>query len=109
LETKFIRPRDRKTHTKNGKATISRAKIDIRQLKLFALERLPQDSPLRVALLWERDVLENRAFVAKMEVWTSLLRLSFKGQASLPVSNWVRDPSGNSISFPNGGRDSLEK
>lgn len=50
--------------------------VNIRQLKRFALEKLPQDSPLRVVLLSERDVLENRVFVAKMEVWISLLRFS---------------------------------
>jgi hypothetical protein len=82
--------------------------VNIRPLKMFASKNLPADSVLRAALLEEKETLEKREFLAKMDVWLSLLRLSFKSQPPLAVSNWVRGPSGNSIPFPNGGCDSLE-
>lgn len=50
--------------------------VNIRLLKMFA-RKLP-DSALREALLEENEVLEGREFLAKMEVWLSLVRFSFK-------------------------------
>jgi hypothetical protein len=51
-------------------------KIDIRPLKAFVSEKFPKDSPLREALLAERDVLDAQEFLAKMETWLNLLRVT---------------------------------
>jgi hypothetical protein len=51
-------------------------KVNIGLLKMFA-RKLP-DSALREALLEEKEILEGREFLAKMEVWLSLVRFSFK-------------------------------
>ena len=51
-------------------------KIDIRPLKAFVSEKFPKDSPLREALLAERDVLSAQEFLAKMETWLNLLRVT---------------------------------
>lgn len=53
----------------------TRFKIDIRPLKAFVSEKFPKDSPLREALLAERDVLHAHEFLAKMETWLNLLRV----------------------------------
>jgi len=50
------------------------AKIDIRPLKVTVLEKFPINNPLRIALLAERDVLEAREFLAKLETWLNLLK-----------------------------------
>ncbi len=47
--------------------------VDIRALKEFAYVRLPEDHPLRAALLAERDLLTPRELLAKMEVWIVLI------------------------------------
>ena len=49
-------------------------RVDIRKLKIFALEKLPKDWPLREVLLAERDELETSELVAKMEIWLRLMR-----------------------------------
>jgi hypothetical protein len=46
--------------------------VDIRPLKDFALVMLPEDHPLRTVLLAERDLLNPREFLAKMETWVIL-------------------------------------
>ena len=46
--------------------------INIQPLKAFASEKFPSNSPLREALLAERDILEAREFLAKMETWLNL-------------------------------------
>jgi hypothetical protein len=51
--------------------------IDIRPLKVFASEKFPRNCPLREALLAERDILEAREFLAKMETWLNLLRITY--------------------------------
>ena len=50
-------------------------KIDIRPLKAFVSKKFSKDSPLREALLAERDVLYAHEFLAKMETWLNLLRV----------------------------------
>ncbi|MGA9388723.1 MAG: hypothetical protein WBV70_07865 [Candidatus Bathyarchaeia archaeon] len=50
-------------------------RIDIRPLKAFVSEKLPRSSPLR-ALLAERDLLGAQEFLAKMETWLNLLRVT---------------------------------
>jgi hypothetical protein len=74
--------------------------VNIRPLKVFACRTFPVDSVLRAALLEEKETLEKHEFLAKMDVWLSLLRLSFKGQATAAVPSWVRGHSGNSTPFP---------
>jgi len=49
------------------------AKIDIRSLKALVLEKFPRDSPLRVTLLAERDLLSIEEFLAKLETWLLFL------------------------------------
>ena len=49
--------------------------IDIRSLKGFASERLHSGSGLRNVLLSERDQLGVNDFLAKMDVWITLLNL----------------------------------
>jgi len=51
--------------------------IDIRPLKAFASEKLPRSWSLREALLAERDILESQEFLAKMETWLNLLRMTY--------------------------------
>ncbi len=49
--------------------------IDIRRLKRFAVENLPSYSQLRIVLLSERDQLKVNDFLAKMDIWITLLNL----------------------------------
>jgi len=49
--------------------------IDIRRLKGFASERLHSGSRLRNVLLSERDQLKVNDFLAKMDIWITLLNL----------------------------------
>jgi len=81
--------------------------VNIRPLKIFVCKTFPPDSVLRAALLEEKDTLEKHEFLAKMDVWLSLLRLSFKGQATVTAPSWARTRSGNSTPFPD-GCESLE-
>lgn len=73
--------------------------VNIRALKVFTYETFPRDSVLREAILREEDVLEKNEFLAKMDVWLSLLKISFKGQATVAVPGWVPDSQGNSTSL----------
>ncbi|MEM2969438.1 MAG: hypothetical protein QXR63_00705 [Candidatus Bathyarchaeia archaeon] len=63
-------------HRKNGEGLSTRrtVKVDIRPLKALVLEKFPKSSPLRMALLAERDVLEADEFLAKLETWLILLK-----------------------------------
>jgi len=54
---------------------LSNSMIDIRSLKGFALERLHSSSRLRNVLLSERDQLKVNDFLAKMDIWITLLNL----------------------------------
>ncbi len=56
--------------------------IDIRRLKRYAVENLPNYSRLRIVLLSERDQLTAMDFLAKMDVWMMLLNIE---KADLPV------------------------
>lgn len=49
-------------------------RVCVKPLKRFALEKLPQDSPLREVLLCERDELEVSELLARLEIWLLLLR-----------------------------------
>ena len=53
----------------------SSSMIDIRRLKGFASERLHSGSRLRNVLLSERDQLKVNDFLAKMDIWITLLNL----------------------------------
>jgi hypothetical protein len=55
-----------------------RKTVDIRQLKLFVMEKLPNDSPLRLILLVEEDTLEISDFLVKLPLWLKLARLSLR-------------------------------
>jgi hypothetical protein len=50
--------------------------IDIRPLKAFASEKLPENRPLRKVLLAERDILTVHEFLAELETWLTLLRMT---------------------------------
>lgn len=52
--------------------------IDIGRLKGFAVERLPSGSRLRSVLLSERDQLTVNDFLAKMDVWVTLINLEMR-------------------------------
>jgi hypothetical protein len=52
---------------------VVRNKIDLSDLKKFALERLPANCPLREVLLAEGDEVEISTFLARLPVY---LRLS---------------------------------
>jgi len=49
--------------------------IDILRLKRFASDNLPSCSRLRSVLLSERDQLKANDFLAKMDIWMTLLNL----------------------------------
>ena len=48
--------------------------ISIRPLKDLVLGRFPEGHPLREVILAERDVLSSGEFLAKLEVWSVLLK-----------------------------------
>jgi len=48
--------------------------IDLRRLKEFALEKLPDSSTLRHVLVAEKDSLDVGEFFAKIDVWLKILR-----------------------------------
>ncbi len=47
--------------------------VSIRGLKDLVAARFPEDHPLRVVILAEKEILTPVEFLAKMEVWTILL------------------------------------
>jgi len=47
--------------------------VDIRQLKQYVLEHLPETAPLFQVLLSEKDVLTIKEYVVKAEVWWRLV------------------------------------
>ncbi len=49
--------------------------IDIVRLKRFASDKLPGNSRLGSVLLSERDQLKVNDFLAKMDIWITLLNL----------------------------------
>ena len=48
--------------------------VDLRELKAFALEKLPIKSSLRDVLLSERDEMPADEFIHKLAVWLKLWR-----------------------------------
>lgn len=48
--------------------------IDVRPLKQFAYEKLPE-SPLKEILLIEDDILDIDAFLARLPIWLRLSKL----------------------------------
>ena len=48
--------------------------VNFRPVKLFALEKLPANSPLRTVLLAEKDDLATNEFLAKLQIFLVLLR-----------------------------------
>ena len=51
-----------------------RRTVDIKPLKVFALEKFPKDCAIRDVLLAEHDFLDAEEFAVKMETWLKLLR-----------------------------------
>jgi len=49
--------------------------VDIADLQMFVRENLPEDSILRCIILAESRTLQGVEYLAKLEVWLSLLRL----------------------------------
>ena len=56
--------------------------VNIRRLKTFALQKLPQASTLRDLLLAEADTMDASEFLAKMSVW---LKVVISAKASSPL------------------------
>jgi len=54
--------------------------INIKPLKIFALNKLPNCS-LKYLLLIEDEKLDVQTFLARMPVWLRLLRISEEGRA----------------------------
>jgi len=49
-------------------------KVNIKKIKLFALEKLPKNWLLREIILSEHDQLDVNEFITKTEVWSKLFR-----------------------------------
>ncbi len=47
--------------------------VDIKRLKAFAAEKLPQSMVVKDVILAERDSLETMEFVRKLRIWLRLL------------------------------------
>ena len=52
-------------------------KVKMGRLKDFAVDSLPEWSTLKKVLLSEKDEMDVKEFVAKMEIWLKLLRMEF--------------------------------
>jgi len=50
--------------------------IDISVLKSFVLQNFPNNSPVRNIILAERETLGIHEFLAKMETWLKLLKVT---------------------------------
>jgi hypothetical protein len=50
----------------------------LRQIKQLASEKLPKDWPLREVLLQEKEEISPEEFLAKLQIWLTLLR--FEGE-----------------------------
>ena len=53
----------------------NRCEVSIKSLKKWAKEELPEGSTLREILLAEKDSLEGKEFLAKVEVWLKLVKM----------------------------------
>lgn len=53
-------------------------KLNLKPLKNFAIEKLPQNSTLREILLLEPDKLSTSDFITKFDIWTALFNLEQK-------------------------------
>lgn len=51
-----------------------KSRVNIKSLKLFAYEKLPEGSPLREVLLVENDEITVEEFLIKMDLWLKLSR-----------------------------------
>jgi len=51
-----------------------KGEVDITSLKKLVLQ-FPKDSPLKNAVLAERNILKSYEFMAKLETWLNLLRM----------------------------------
>ncbi len=52
------------------------AKVNIKKLKEFALDKLPKNNALREVLISEEDELDIKIFMARLPVWLRLNRFS---------------------------------
>ncbi|MEM2588162.1 MAG: hypothetical protein QXJ19_07530 [Candidatus Bathyarchaeia archaeon] len=48
--------------------------VNIRPIKAFAAEKLPQNNPLRLVLLLEDDEMDAAVFLARLSMWLKLAR-----------------------------------
>jgi len=66
------------THSQKAREQEPKLKceVDISPLKRLVLKEFPRDNLLRNAVLAERDILKASEFVAKMETWQILLRMT---------------------------------
>jgi len=55
------------------------SRISMKALKRFALEKLPDHSPLRTVLISEDDEISASEFVGAAKVWLALLRHARSG------------------------------
>jgi hypothetical protein len=68
-------------------ALMKNMSVNIRKLKDFAFERLPQTSYLRQIILSENEQLSFAEFLAKLNVWMRLLRLESREHPSTYAHN----------------------
>jgi len=61
--------------------------IDLRKLKVFALEKLPVKSSLRDVLLSERDEVQADEFIHRLSVWLKRVRFHCF-QSQIPRWEW---------------------
>lgn len=66
----------KQTETILRRARLEATKIDIRTLKSFVLQHFPNDSPIRNVILAERETLGPQEFLAKMDTWLKLLKVT---------------------------------
>lgn len=57
----------------------STARVCVKALKQFALEKLPEDSPLRAVLIAEDDEMAPSEFIGAARTWLTLLRHTRSG------------------------------
>ena len=77
-----MKPTDRRTgwsliaHRMGCTSMVGR-KVRIVGIKEFASGRLPEGSTLRYLLLTEREEIDTREFVARMDLWLKLLQKEY--------------------------------
>lgn len=61
--------------------------VDIKQLKQYVLEHLPETAPLYQVLLSEKDVLTMEEYAIKAEVWWRLIDRGYDAKSMRNVDS----------------------